>query len=178
MTVISKKTASLFLEKMICSWPKNCAGPEAITENSCVRFWFVLMLTLIYWWKEFDTYKVGITANSTSTMHKIHSKPFEINDFSHDQLDFPGMEVLKGLIAHLERLRESYNQTKNKAEWYRIIQLLPSSYNQFRTCTMTYENLVNIYRARKSHKLDEWKKYCEWIERLPYATELICSCAK
>ena len=127
----------------------------------------------LYWWKEFDTYKVGTTANSTSTMHKIHSKAFEINDFSHDQLDAEGKDVLLGLIKVLEKARENFNATKDKAEWYKIIQLLPSSYNQLRTCTMSYENLVNMYHARKTHKLYEWVEFCNWIAKLPYANELI-----
>ena len=128
----------------------------------------------LYWWKEFDTYKVGTAANSTSTMHKIHSRPFELDDFSHDQLDGEGREVLRGLIRVLETARESYNASKDKAEWYKIIQLLPSGYNQLRTCTMSYENLVNIYRARKSHKLREWHEFCAWAAALPYAGDLIC----
>lgn len=132
----------------------------------------------LYWWKEFDTYKVGVTANSTSTMHKIHSKPFDIDDFSHDQLDGDGKETLLSLLSVLEKAREKYNAAQDKSEWYKIIQLLPSGYNQLRTCTMSYENLVNMYGARKSHKLQEWREYCAWIETLPYADELICSCSK
>jgi len=127
----------------------------------------------LYWWKEFDTYKVGTVANSTSTMHKLHSRPFELDDFSHDRLDEEGEAVLLQYIAYLEKLRLIYNETKDKAVWYQIIQLLPSSYNQLRTCTMNYENLINMYYARKSHKLDEWRDYCRWIEGLPYAKELI-----
>jgi len=128
----------------------------------------------LYWWKEFDTYKVGTTANSTSTMHRIHSKPFDINDFSRDMLDEDGIEVLEKLIEFFERARKNFNETNDKSEWYKIIQLLPSGYNQLRTCTMSYENLVNMYNARKSHKLREWREYCAWIETLPYAAELIC----
>jgi len=128
----------------------------------------------LYWWKEFDTYKVGTTANSTSTMHKIHSKPFEMNDFSHDKLDDFGKQVLGDLLAYLEKLRVTFNQSKDKAAWYEIIQLLPSSYNQLRTCTMSYENLATMFGARRSHKLDEWKDFCSWIESLPYTKELIC----
>ena len=128
----------------------------------------------LYWWKEFDTYKVGTTANSTSTMHKLHSKPFSPDDFSHDRLNAKSAEILENLISYLENLRIRYNETKDKSVWYNIIQLLPSSYNQLRTCTMTYENLVNIYHARKSHKLDEWRAFCGFIESLPYADKLIC----
>jgi len=128
----------------------------------------------LYWWKEYDTYKVGTTTNSTSTMHKIHSKRFEIDDFSHDQLDERGKDVLFGLLEVLEEAREKYNATRDKSEWYKIIQLLPSSYNQLRTCTMSYENLVNMYNARKNHKLNEWREFCVWVTTLPYAKELIC----
>lgn len=129
----------------------------------------------LYWWKEFDTYKVGTTANSTSTMHKIHSRPFSLDDFSHDQLDDEGLRLLNQVIDILESFRQRYVSTKNKADWYAIIQLLPSSYHQLRTCTMSYENLVNIYAARKAHKLNEWVEFCGWIQaRLPYADALIC----
>ncbi|MEE1013405.1 MAG: hypothetical protein U0L92_03725 [Clostridia bacterium] len=126
----------------------------------------------MYWWKEFDTYKVGTVANSTSTMHKIHSKPFEIDDFSHDHLSDGAEQALLAYIALLEEKRLSFVETKNKADWYDIIQLLPSSYNQTRTITMNYENLINMYFARRNHKLAEWHTYCDWILSLPYAKEL------
>ena len=127
----------------------------------------------LYWWKEYDTYKVGTVANSTSTMHKIHSKQFEIDDFSHDHLTENGMNVLKNIVDELEKIRLEYVESKDKAFWYDLIQLLPSSYNQMRTCTLNYETLVNIYRSRKNHKLDEWRSFCEWIKTLPYAEEII-----
>ena len=127
----------------------------------------------MYWWKEYDTYNVATVANSTSTMHKIHSKPFELDDFSHDHLDENGLNILKNLIDELEKIRLSYVETKDKALWYELIQLLPSSYNQMRTCTLNYETLVNIYRSRKNHKLDEWRSFCDWIKTLPYANEII-----
>lgn len=127
----------------------------------------------MYWWKEYDTYKVATVANSTSTMHKIHSKPFEIDDFSHDHLTENGLKVLKTLVDEMEKIRLEYVETKDKALWYDLIQLLPSSYNQMRTCTLNYETLINIYKSRKHHKLDEWRSFCEWIETLPYAKELI-----
>ena len=127
----------------------------------------------MYWWKEYDTYKVATVANSTSTMHKIHSKPFEIENFSHDHLTENGLKVLKGLVDEMEKIRLEYVETKDKALWYDLIQLLPSSYNQMRTCTLNYETLINIYKSRKHHKLDEWRSFCEWIETLPYAKELI-----
>ena len=127
----------------------------------------------MYWWKEYDTYKVATVANSTSTMHKIHSKPFEIDDFSHDHLTENGLKVLKGLVDEMEKIRLEYVETKDKALWYDLIQLLPSSYNQMRTCTLNYETLINIYKSRKHHKLEEWRSFCGWIETLPYAKELI-----
>lgn len=127
----------------------------------------------MYWWKEYDTYKVATVANSTSTMHKIHSKPFEIDDFSHDHLTENGLKVLRAIVDEMEKIRLEYVETKDKALWYDLIQLLPSSYNQMRTCTLNYETLINIYKSRKHHKLDEWRSFCEWIETLPYARELI-----
>ena len=128
----------------------------------------------LYWWKEFDTYKVGTVANSTSTMHKIHSKPFERTDFSCDRLDENALAALDSLIAFLEAERIKFCDNKeNRQPWHNMIQLLPSSYNQMRTVTMNYENLINMYYARKSHKLAEWHTYCDWIASLPYAEELI-----
>lgn len=127
----------------------------------------------LYWWKEYDTYKVATVANSTSTMHKIHSKPFELEDFSHDHMTKASLEQFQTFIEYLESIRIKYNETKDKAYWYDLIQLLPSSYNQLRTCTLNYETLVNIYHARKSHKLEEWHTLCDWITTLPYAKEMI-----
>ncbi|MDD5934228.1 MAG: hypothetical protein PUC65_01485 [Clostridiales bacterium] len=127
----------------------------------------------LYWWKEYDTYKVATVANSTSTMHKIHSKPFELDDFSHDHMTEESLAQFEKFIEYLESVRIKYNETKNKADWYDIIQLLPSSYNQMRTCTLNYETLGNIYHARKNHKLAEWHTLCDWIRTLPYAKELI-----
>ena len=127
----------------------------------------------IYWWKEYDTYKIATVANSTSTMHKIHSKPFELEDFSHDHLTERGLLSLQRTIGDLEEIRLRFVQDKKKEDWYDMIQLLPTSYNQMRTCTLNYETLVNIYYARKNHKLEEWHTFCRWIETLPYARELI-----
>ncbi len=127
----------------------------------------------LYWWKEYDTYKVGTVANSTSTMHKIHSKPFELEDFSHDHLTERGLLSLQRTIGDLEEIRLRFVQDKKKEDWYDMIQLLPTSYNQMRTCTLNYETLVNIYYARRNHKLEEWHTFCRWIETLPYARELI-----
>jgi len=127
----------------------------------------------LYWWKEYDTYKVATVANSTSTMHKIHAKPFEMSDFSCDHLTPASYEKMEAFVAYLEQVRLQYMETKDKKDWYDMIQLLPSSYNQMRTCTFNYETLINIYRARKNHKLEEWHTFCHWIETLPYAKELI-----
>ncbi len=128
----------------------------------------------LYWWKEFDTYKVGTVANSCSTMHKIHTKAFEREDFSCDRLDEGGLKALDALIAYLERERQKFCENKeNRQPWHNMIQLLPTSYNQMRTVTMNYENLINIYYARKNHKLAEWHTLCDWIASLPYAKELI-----
>jgi hypothetical protein len=127
----------------------------------------------IYWWKEYDTYKVSTVANSTSTMHKMHSKPFSINDFSHDHMTEQTVEFMEIVVAELEKIRLRYLEHKNKEDWYDMIQLLPSSYNQMRTCTLNYESLINMYYARKNHKLAEWHTFCRWVEELPYAKELI-----
>ena len=138
----------------------------------------------LYWWKEFDTYKVGTVANSCSTMHKIHDKEFYEEDFSFERLE-SGYEEFKGddamhtayclmqnTIHALNRLRYMYNITKNKKYWDAMIQLLPTSYNQKRTVMLNYEVLANIYKSRKNHKLDEWHTFCDWIESLEYS-ELI-----
>ena len=127
----------------------------------------------LYWWKEYDTYKVATVANSTSTMHKIHSKPFSLDDFSHDHMTAYALSVMEMVVNELEKIRLRYMETKSKDDWYDMIQLLPSSYNQMRTCTFNYETLVNIYHARKNHKLAEWHEFCDWIRTLPYAKELI-----
>lgn len=127
----------------------------------------------LYWWKEFDTYKVGTVANSCSTMHKIAAKPFELDDFSHDQLTVFAKESILGfIIVELNGYREDYLRTKEKRSWWQMIQLLPSSYNQRRTVQLNYEVLRNMYRARKEHKLDEWRDFCAWADQLPYG-ELI-----
>ena len=134
----------------------------------------------LYWWKEFDTYKVGTVANSCSTMHKIHAKEFTLDDFSHEHLlihantynGYVPYSILESVIGALNEFRDLYLETKNKAYWWQLIQLLPSSYNQRRTVMLNYEVLANIYKSRRNHKLDEWHVFCEWIENLPYA-ELI-----
>ncbi len=138
----------------------------------------------LYWWKEFDTYKVGTVANSCSTMHKIHAKEFDTDDFSHEHLDVRTIEMLKSIVDILNDYRDLYvNYNTNDFEikgcpskkdiWWQMIQLLPSSYNQKRTVMLNYEVLVGIYRWRKEHKLDEWREFCRWIEQLPYSEIII-----
>ena len=128
----------------------------------------------LYFWKEFDTYKVATVANSTSTMHKIQSKPFSIDDFSHDHMTPDTLAFMQTVVDELEKIRQKYmTEGKNKEDWYDMIQLLPSSYNQLRTVTMNYETLINIYYARRAHKLAEWHTFCDWIKTLPYAEEII-----
>ena len=133
------------------------------------------ILAPLYWWKEFDTYKVGTVANSTSTMHTIQAKSFSRDDFSHDHMSETALRCLDSVIACLEEQRLQFLETKEKSHWYDMIQLLPSSYNQLRTVTLSYEVLTNIYYARRFHKLDEWHTLCAWIESLPYAKEFILS---
>ena len=138
----------------------------------------------LYWWKEFDTYKVGTVANSCSTMHKITSKPIELSDFSVDRMSEDALKVFSSFVDEIEKQRLAYMEVKDrtgeaygeeaKRIWWNIIQMLPSSYNQMRTVTMNYENLINIYNARKNHKQDEWRvTFMDWIRSLPYAKELI-----
>ena len=137
----------------------------------------------LYWWKEFDTYKVGTVANSCSTMHKIHSKEFTLDDFSHEHLDDDSMTVFEHIIANLNDARDifvngrkekHYEIAKGQKDyWWQMIQLLPTSYNQKRTVMLNYEVLVNIYKWRRNHKLDEWHTFCDWIEGLPYADLMI-----
>ena len=129
----------------------------------------------LYWWKEADQYKIGTTTNSTSTMHKIHAKEFTLDDFSTDHMSGHAFTAMRCVIVpQLNEEREKFNETKDKSYWWNMIQLLPSSYNQKRTLDLNYAVLRNMYHARKSHKLDEWRTFCDWIESLPYAKELIC----
>lgn len=145
----------------------------------------------LFWWKEFDTYKVGTTANSTSTMHKLASTPitlkcFETDDFDPDfviytcvigdnDVDYTASALLETFIEHLERLRQKYNETKDKRYWKELVRLLPNGWLQTRTVTMNYENLRNMYHQREYHKLTEWHSFCDWVKELPYAEELIIS---
>ena len=141
----------------------------------------------LYWWKEFDTYKVGTVANSCSTMHKIHDKEFTLDDFSCEYLIKESMEELQNVINKLNKFREKFINWKEsdffvdndsqlvdkKVIWWQMIQLLPSSYNQKRTVMLNYEVLANMYKSRKNHKLDEWRYFCEWIKELPYSELII-----
>lgn len=127
----------------------------------------------LYWFKEYDTYKIGTTANSCSTMHKIHAKPFVPSDFSHEYLDQFGLNLIGQTIRFLNYHREEFIRTKDKYHWWQMIQMLPSSYNQRRTVHLNYAVLKSMYHARKHHKLDEWREFCRWVETLPYAAELI-----
>lgn len=126
----------------------------------------------LYWWKEFDTYKVGTVANSCSTMHKISAKEFTLEDFSCEHLSEPSLKNLRSVIKCMNDYREEFLKDKDKHNWWQMIQLLPSSYNQKRTVMLNYEVLANIYKSRRNHKLDEWHTFCDWIEELPYS-ELI-----
>lgn len=126
----------------------------------------------LYWWSEYDTYKVGTVANSCSKMHKIADKEFTLDDFSHEHLMQGGLECIKNLCKDLNMCREQYLAKHDKEWWWQMIQLLPSSYNQKRTVQLNYEVLRNMYHARRNHKLDEWRDFCSWVESLPYA-ELI-----
>lgn len=140
----------------------------------------------LYWWKEFDTYKVGTVTDSCSTMHKIHAKEFELDDFSHEhiinsvsmgaqeiEVRISPMQALLTTIECLNSYRELYLESKDKKHWWQMIQLLPSSYNQRRTIMLNYEVLANIYKSRRNHKLDEWRELCAWIETLPYSELII-----
>lgn len=133
---------------------------------------YVRITAPLYWWKEFDTYKVGTVANSCSTMHKIQAKEFKLEDFSHEHMDIASETCLETTIGYLNLFRQSFLENHDKDIWWQMIQLLPSSYNQTRNVMMNYEVLANIYKSRKNHKLDEWRNFCKWIEGLPYS-ELI-----
>lgn len=135
----------------------------------------------LYWWKEYDTYKIGTVANSCSTMHKIQSKPIEMSDFSFDLTDNLELhesgwftrDAYMSVVNDCELMRKKFVETNDKRYWRALIQTLPESYNQMRTCTLNYENLINIYHARKNHKLTEWHALCNWIEQLPYFKEIV-----
>ena len=126
----------------------------------------------LYWWKEFDTYKVGTVANSCSTMHKIAEKEFTMGDFSHEHLQEPMLEILKHTIHGLNDSRDAFLSSKDKLMWWQMIQLLPSSYNQRRTVQFNYENAVTMIKQRTGHKLDEWSEFVEVLKKLPYVKEI------
>lgn len=213
-----EKSDSVFTQHELEDWPHNTVktfddlGPNDLDLMTRLRNSgtdhrkFMRMITVylditapLYWWKEFDTYKVGTVANSCSTMHKIAAKEFTLEDFSHEhliydwvgdnneaiwykdppengpikcQLMFTPLDALRITIGVLNTNREAYLKTKNKKYWWQMIQLLPSSYNQRRTVMLNYEVLANIYKSRRNHKIDEWHTFCDWIENLPYS-ELI-----
>lgn len=157
---------------------------KAGSEHS--KFMRMINVTLditapLYWWKEFDTYKVGTVRNSCSTMHKIHSKKFTLDDFSIDDFEFDNdyngislSDCFENVVEDCEMYRKKYIETGDKRYWRGLIQLLPSSYNQRATVQLNYAVLRNMYHSRKNHKLDEWRDFCDWIETLPYSKELIC----
>ena len=181
----------------ICIGPNDLSLMTKLRDAGTDHRKFMRMITIylditapLYWWKEFDTYKVGTVANSCSTMHKIHDKEFTLDDFScehlyaEDEIDgmyysttaeeeFTSTDVLKVVIESLNNYRKMYLATKDKKEWWQMIQLLPSSYNQKRTVMLNYEVLANIYKSRRNHKLDEWHTFCDWIESLPYSELII-----
>ena len=159
-----------------------CIGPNdkqlmmALRNAGTDHRKFMRMITVylditapLYWWKEFDTYKVGTVANSCSTMHKITDKEFTLDDFSHEHLGFQSVRVLKDTIKVMNDFREEFIKDHEKENWWQLIQLLPSSYNQKRTVMLNYEVLANIYKSRRHHKLDEWHILCDRIESLPYS---------
>ena len=208
-----EKSDSVFTQHELEDWPHNTVktfddlGPNDHSLMMTLRNAgtdhrkFMRMITVylditapLYWWKEFDTYKVGTVANSCSTMHKIHAKEFTLDDFSHEHLlepkdvHFPDdsccnetwegcgviapIDILEETVNMLNKARKMFLETNDKKYWWQMIQLLPTSYNQKRTVMLNYEVLANIYKSRKDHKLDEWHTFCDWIKSLPYS-ELI-----
>ena len=188
--IFGYKAAIRGMRNPMNSWPKSDSNADLIGQND-----EQLMLALakapeerkylrmihvqfdvtapLYWWKEFDTYKVGTVANSCSTMHKIHEKEFTLDDFSHEHLDRFSTEVLGWTIKALNGSREDYMKSKSKDDWWQMIQLLPSSYNQRRTIDLNFEVLLKQYRERKNHKLDEWHIYCDWIKEIVLLNAII-----
>ena len=196
-----EKSDSVFTQHELEDWPHNTVktfddlGPNDLDLMTRLRNSgtdhrkFMRMITVylditapLYWWKEFDTYKVGTVANSCSTMHKIAAKEFTMEDFSHEHLEGRALNTLEDMVDDLNYWRDYYLDikkqnvvgayTKAKDIWWQMIQLLPSSYNQRRTVMLNYEVLANIYKSRRNHKLDEWHTFCDWIKSLPYS-ELI-----
>lgn len=184
-------TGYIFDTNMVNIGPKDLDLMKRLRNAGTDHRKYLRMITVycdiiapLYWWKEFDTYKVGTVANSCSTMHKIQAKKFEREDFSVEHLsntlddhiagvdmgDRHFMVMMDNVISCLNVARDRYNETKDKKYWWQMIQLLPSSYNQKRTVMLNYEVLANIYKSRKNHKLDEWHTFCDWIETLPYSS--------
>lgn len=155
--------ADLDLMKRLAS-----GGPVHAKYRRMIPVWVTVNAPL-YWWKEFDTYKVGTVCNSCSTMHKIHAKEFTPEDFSYDRMNEASVHILTVTMEHLNAMREAFLATKEKTYWEQMIQLLPTSYNQKRTVMLNYEVLGNIYHSRKNHKLTEWHTFCDWIKALPYS---------
>ena len=209
-----EKSDSVFTQHELEDWPHNTVktfddlGPNDHSLMMTLRNAgtdhrkFMRMITVyldvtapLYWWKEFDTYKVGTVANSCSTMHKIHAKEFTLEDFSHEHLlepkdvHFPDdsccnetwegcgviapIDILEETVHMLNKARKMFLETNDKKYWWQMIQLLPTSYNQKRTVMLNYEVLANIYKSRKDHKLDEWHTFCDWIKSLPYSELII-----
>ena len=185
----TKKTVCSGCNENMCIGPNDHDLMMRLASGGSDDRKFMRMITVylditapLYWWKEFDTYKVGTVANSCSTMHKIHAKKFTLEDFSCEHLSEPAISILKNTIEGLNQDRDlflgydgfkhQWGDWEKKHYWWQMIQLLPSSYNQKRTVMLNYEVLKNIYHARKNHKLDEWHHFCDWIESLPYS-ELI-----
>lgn len=171
---------NLFMSGGVKVGPNDQKLMTALAKGGPVHAKYRRMITVylditapLYWWKEFDTYKVGTVANSCSTMHKIHDKEFELGDFSTEHLvNGTSKIILGGVIDLMNQYRLQYVSTNDKEYWWQMIQLLPSSYNQKRTIMLNYEVLVGMYEHRKAHKLDEWREFCKWVESLPYS-ELI-----
>ena len=156
--------------------PADLFLASSLADAGPVHGKFLRMITVylditapLYWWKEFDTYKVGTVANSCSTMHKIHAEELTLDDFSHEHLDKASTAMLDVLVTTMNNYRVMYFETREKKYWWQMIQLLPTSYNQRRTVMLNYEVLRNMYEYRKEHKLDEWREFCAWVETLPYS---------
>lgn len=162
------KTTSIGQQDLALMTKLSSAGSEHAKYRRMITVYMDILAPL-YWWKEFDTYKVGTVANSCSTMHKIAEKEFTMDDFSHEHMSLGIPSVLNVVVESLNNCREMYNKTNDKQHWWNMIQLLPSSYNQKRTVMLNYEVLANIYHQRKEHKLDEWRDFCRWVETLPYS---------
>lgn len=173
------RSDSLFGKQMVTIGEKDMELAKKLIHGGSVHSKFLRMITVtadvkapMYWWKEYDTYKVGTVANSCSTMHRIHAKPLTLDDFSHDHMTEETLAALEYIIVLMNGYREKFNDTKDKENWWQMIQMLPMSYNQMRTVQLNYEVLRSIYKWRKDHKLDEWHVFCDWIRSLPYS-ELI-----